>query len=388
MSPLRPLNCVGFLVLTLSGCNLIAPAAAPRSLPSSATKAREARDKDLAELRAGTLQSVALTTRPSSEALCPGAKVQLAASASILVRSGQTRSVQTRDHVALSEWYGVMKAEDQAKTDAALDSGYDFSLFEVTSEQGTSEVDGIFTAEADARASAAHGFVIRVSSAHPGGASSALTLKPTYECVKSARLSGGDAAEGADAGSVACGHGRNGADSGRHQVAVTYVKTPFYPKLLAVRSVDDGNGMLTLARVDAPLRLLATGQAGGDGGSSSCSGQGGAGGRGGRGAELDIFVDARYPEIAKLIAADVAGGAGGAGGQPNGMPQGEPGDVGPNGHVTVSLAPVAKSFEGLDGISLLADPPVPADADSSRALTTKKPTTKKPKPKRSKKIVN
>jgi hypothetical protein len=149
------------------------------------------------------------------------------------------------------------------------------------------------------------------------------------------------------------GRGGRGRDGGTVRAYVTIVSTKYYPRLLAVIANDN----FFLAPVDRSLELGAVGGQGGTGGNGGAGGHGGdqptesreiieegnkitvnfgvggagnggngayggPGGGGGNGGTVDVIIDSRFPELARLIKTDVRGGAGGYGGAGGGAGDG------------------------------------------------------------------
>jgi hypothetical protein len=291
----------------------------------------------------------------------------------------------------------------------------DFGNFEFTSGQGTFDEFGWFHPRPDILATVDRGFEIRTAFRHrPDVFTETRVYEPDYSCVRTAGGTGAVGPSGRDGASGTYGaggddHGR-GAPGGpggsggpggpgqpgpRVQAYATYVRTRFYPRLIAVR-LDGEVRDLVLAPADQPLLLTARGGPGGAGGSGGrggnggdggrgrpgrpggaggAGGNGGAGGDGGPGGTLELVYDGRFPELGQLIGLDVAGGdpgtagpggSGGTGGDGgrgrdgarNG-PGGPGGPAGSDGHEgrpgpagTTRLRPgaVTERFRGLPGI--------------------------------------
>jgi hypothetical protein len=218
---------------------------------------------------------------------------------------------------------------------------------------------------------------------------SSLELPPTYDCIKSVGARGGG---GRPAAAGALGPSLT--------AYVTFVETPFYRRLIAVRLTGDVSG-LSLAPADRSLILHATGGAGGNGitGSSghtgTCGrsrssardgtdgGPGGDAGPGGPGGHITVIIDQNFPELQELLFVNANGGSGGWGGSggsggdkgksydednkycgrsgSNGS-SGQPGRRGSDGTTSVHLGDVSDAFSVLgtaEGVAQVVH--VPAD---------------------------
>jgi hypothetical protein len=251
----------------------------------------------------------------------------------------------------------------------------DFANFLFTSGQGSFDEFGVFRPSGDVLATADRGFEIQtVLRSRPDRFTDVRRYEPDYACVRSAggigapgrggsSGSGGswgaDGPEGASgAAGAAGGPGEPGGPGGpgpRLQAFATFVRTRFYPRLLAVR-IEGAVRDLVLALPDQPFVVIAQGGPGGSGGVGGKGGKGGEGGRGrpersggaggpggpggsggpggdgGPGGAVELIYDGRFPEIGRLLQADVAGGApGAAGGGGDGGDGGEGGRAGRDG---------------------------------------------------------
>ncbi|MGH7267627.1 MAG: hypothetical protein ACREMB_22645, partial [Candidatus Rokuibacteriota bacterium] len=174
----------------------------------------------------------------------------------------------------------------------------DFGNFQFTSGQGTFDELGWFHPEADMLATAERGFEIRTAFRHrPDVFTETLVYGPDYSCVRTAGgmgavgPSGRDGAGGTYGADGEYGRGAPGGPGGsgvpggpgqpgpRLRAYATYVRTRFYPRLIALR-IDGGISDLVLAPADQGLVLMARGGLGGPGGSGGPGGNGGDGGRG------------------------------------------------------------------------------------------------------------
>jgi len=156
------------------------------------------------------------------------------------------------------------------------------------------------------------------------------------------------------------------------------VKTPFYDKLIAVRISGDFEDFV-LVPEGQPFSVRAPGgrggsdgrggsgghggyggsapYVGGPGGQGGSGGSGGVGANGGAGGSIDLVVDSRFPDLARLITLDAPGGEGGApgsageGGQggTGGAGTGQSGKKGPDGAAGAHGAPGSGGRRGPDG---------------------------------------
>ena len=242
----------------------------------------------------------------------------------------------------------------------------DFSEFAFDSPLGSFDDDGFFTPNKDLRASAGKELAIKaVYRARLDKFSFDLTFKPDYACIRSAPFGGTKGAAGSSGASGSAGQpgryggssaggnggpggpggrggqGADGGDGPKLQVFATFVKTPYYPKLLAIRIRGERDDLL-LAPADQPFVIDAVGGPGGDGGQGSSGGPGGSGGagtpagdggnggsggdggnggKGGHGGDIEIIFDPAYPELANLVQGNAAGGKAGSPGGGGGAGQ-------------------------------------------------------------------
>jgi hypothetical protein len=298
----------------------------------------------------------------------------------------------------------------------------DFGNFEFTSPHGTFDEYGFFRPVGDMLPSVEGGFTLRtVLRNRSVPFSETRGYPPDYSCIRTAGGAGppGDAGGSGRDGSTGYigregaagepgGPGEPGDPGGpggagpRLRAFATYVRTRFYPRLIAVR-VEGPVRDLVLAVADRELVLLAVGGPGGPGGAGGRGGSGGDGGRGrpgrnggsggiggsggsggpggdgGPGGVLEVVYDGRFPDLGRLLRLDVSGGPGGPGGaggsggnggdggsggrdggrQGRGGPGGSAGSVGSAGRPgppgTARLRPgaVTEQFRGLPGIQPL-----------------------------------
>jgi hypothetical protein len=336
---------------------------------------------DTVDLRRATIRRMNVTLRKPTQTICPREQVQLDVAMTAVPEGG-------KEEKTYETWAGrgAVNKNDHL----------DFSDFAFQSDQGQFDKDGWLAPLQALTATAGHEIVVHVVyNPSPLIFSSTYKWKPDYACITSASaagqagVAGGVGKDGApgkpgDAGGVmnAGGDGRDGAVGGvgmegtaggpgpKVRVAVTYVKTPFYDKLVGVRLVGGITDMLLLHPGQAfvihanggpggaggtggkggPAGDGAAGNPGGQGGNGGVGGTGGRGGNGGAGGTIDLVYDPHFPELATAVTFDVAGGAGGAGGA-----AGSSGERGMGGK---GLAPQnspsgssdgAKGHHGIDG---------------------------------------
>lgn len=286
---------------------------------------------------------------------------------------------------------------------------FDVHQLHLSSPQGAFDREGLFHPDADAMTSVRTGFVFFARP--PRGPALSVRYPPTYECGGIVGTDGARGSEGrvGDEGVSGAtpnlslhggpgGRGGEGARGPRINVALTWVRTPDYTKLLAARAEGEGvvGSGLSLVAPGGSLRIQARGGPGGRGGRGGegtrgwsdgepggIGGQGGAGGDGGPGGEVEVLLDDRFAdELETLVVIDVRGGAAGEGGlgglggpgaegrpvrngrgrvvarEPAGAPgpegaRGSIGRDGPGGASHVSAAPsaaVLARFQGLGAI--------------------------------------
>lgn len=350
------------------------------------------------DLREARITAVELAPASGDPRICPGTDVPFTLDVDAVL-PGETRELRLR---AQRRFYD--------------DWLFDPREMHVTSPDGVVGDDLVLHTSVNPLISATHGFLLNVRS--PSGPSFGLRYMPSYDCVKSLGHQGRGGPRGCDGD-----HGRSAMTEDGGQVGetgstgggggagptvtmfATYVRTPYYPKLLAVVA-EDGPEAFALANPGASLVLEARGGAGGEGGRGGdggngvvratciehgrrgkCStwhsylpgrgGFGGEGGTGGAGGQLVLHVDARFPDIAHAVVVDVNGGDGGPGGSggeggdpgysyayspgasdhessqgPAGAP-GVQGKQGPHGTATIVYDDVRPRFDGRPGITVL-----------------------------------
>ncbi len=355
------------LVLTLGGCSFF------RNLAGTNT----------VDLSKADVKTMAVDIRKDRKTICPREPVQMAVFAEVVLEGdAKVKKLET--------WAG----HDGANKNDKLD----FPDFAFHSEQGAFDKDGWFSPSASILATIDKEFEIKsVYKRRPDQFSFTTKYKPDYQCINGASREGasGPSGQSGDAGKSGTsgqsgstssaggagtaggiggqgGDGGNGAAGAKLVVYVTMVKTPFYDKLVAVKIGGDLDDFL-LAPIDHPLVIRAGGGSGGaggngghggsggSGGSGNPVGQGGAGGQGGSGGkggiggaggQIDLVIDARFPELANAVKLDVSGGAGGSPGAAGGAGSGGSGGSGqtPSG-ATSSVPTGTRGGDGSQGSS-------------------------------------
>ncbi len=307
---------------------------------------RQLAGSNTVDLEKAEVRSMAVDVRKPQKTICPREDVQMAVFAEIALEGEkQAKPFET--------WQGRGSVNKNDKID--------FTEFAFNSAEGQIDPDGWFTPNPSVLATAGREFSIKtVYKRRPDKFTFTTTYKPDYACIKAAGKSGGGGASGGSGASgkegaqgqsgsdkAAGGPGGDGGNGGpggngssgqpgpKLTVFATLVKTPFYDKLVALRIGGDLDDLL-LVPIDQPIVLRAAGGPGGQGGSGGhgghggrggggnpggqggnggAGGNGGNGGNGGPGGAIEVVVDARFPEIARALKLDVAGGSpGGAGG--------------------------------------------------------------------------
>jgi len=338
---------------------------------------------DTVDLKKAQVASMSVDLRRQQKTICPREPVQMAVFAKVTLEGDKAaKDIET--------WQGKHGANKNDKME--------FADFAFHSEQGSFDEDGWFAPNPNLLATASKEFEIKsVFRQRPDKFSFSTTYKPDYSCIKQAGKSGvsgqegrggpsGESgksgSEGAQGGSGSPGgQGGNGSDGqpGPHLTAyATMVKTPFYEKLVAVRISGDYEDFV-LVPDGQPFSLRAPGGSGGSGGHGGSGGRGGSGGsapyaggsggqgsnggsggmgaNGGAGGSIDLVVDSRYPDLAKIITLDAPGGeagapgAAGSGGQAGsgGSGTGQGGKRGPDGAAGAQGAPGSGGRRGPDG---------------------------------------
>jgi hypothetical protein len=351
-------------------------------------------------LEGADVQRMEADIRRPVKAICPREPVQMWVTV-------DARLPDRTDVSRLETWVG----DHRARRNGALD----FGNFVFTSGQGAVDEFGWFLPHRDMLLSAERGFEIRTALRfRPEAHGQSRAYPPDYRCVRTAGGlappgrsgdAGASGSRGANGGEEQAGwrgdpghhgeEGEPGPPGPRLQAYATYVRTPFFERLVAVR-IEGTLPDLVLAPSDQELLLLARGGPGGSGGAGGPGGGGGDGGRGrpgrpggpgapggnggpggdgGPGGALDLVYDGRFPDLARLIRLDAGGGPGGPGGAggrggtggsggrgrdgarngrdgpsgPDGS-DGYAGRAGPPGTARVRPGAVTERFRGLPGI--------------------------------------
>jgi hypothetical protein len=332
---------VGLALLALAGC------AAYRQLAGT----------DTVSLEQAEVLRMEVDIRRAVKAICPRQPVQMWVTVDAKLPGQPAVS-------RLETWEGGPETRRNGKLD--------FTNFEFTSAQGTFDEFGFLRPVGDVLATVEGGFAIRTAFRY-GAARFTETrgYPPDYSCIRSAGAAGEPGppgrpgSEGPSSYAIHDGvdgrpgdPGRPGGPGGpgrpgpRIQAFVTYARTRFYPRLIAVRIEGDVRD-LVLAVPDQVFVLQAVGGPGGPGGAGGKGGNGANGGRGrpgrngasggpggpgasggdggdgGRGGVIEVVYDVRFPELGRLLQLDVSGGPGGPGGP--GGDGGSGGDGGPGG---------------------------------------------------------
>jgi hypothetical protein len=325
--------------------------------------------------------TVGLRKDMQAQTICPREQTQLVVAMTVVPEGGSTEKTY--------ETYAGRGAVNK-------NDHLEFTPFAFESEQGKFDAEGWFAPIQSVAATAGKEFVVRATyTLNPTVYSYTYKWKPDYACITAtgsageAGFAGGPGGQGApgrpgDGGGVMSsgGDGQDGAkgitggdgSSGglgpKILAEATYVKTPFYDKLIAIKLIGGVNDLLFVVP-GRPFVIHANGgpggsggvggkggtggpgaagNPGGHGGIGGTGGTGGKGGNGGAGGTIDLLYDARFPDLATAITLDVAGGQGASGGK--GGPGGEPGPGGKGmAPVNSPQVPVdgAKGHEGNDG---------------------------------------
>ena len=321
---------------------------------AACTAYRQLVGEDTVSLQHAEVLRMAVDLRRPVQKICPCEPVQMW----VIV---DARLPDQPSATRLETWEGDPGARRNGKLD--------FGNFAFTSGQGSFDAFGWFRPYGDVLATVERGFEIRtVLRDRPERFTETRLYEPDYACIRTAggigpsgrsgsSGSGGsygpDGSEGSSGAAGASGGsgepGGPGAPGPRLQAFATYVRTRFYPRLLAVR-IEGAVSDLVLAPPDQPFVLVARGGAGGHGGAGGRGGNGGDGGRGrpersggpggpggpggsgapggdgGPGGFIELIYDGRFPDLGRLVQLDAAGGPPGAGG-----PGGNGGDGGDGG---------------------------------------------------------
>lgn len=279
-----------------------------------------------------------------------------------------------------------------------------FESFDFATEGGEVDENGYFHPSPDMLATAGGYKIGTKYKEKPDSLTSDKAYVPTYDCVVAGGMSAssgqsgpggatGESGASGDSGSSekaggpggtggAGGQGPNGGDgaSGPSLTAyATLVSTEHHDSLVLLRIEGDTTDTL-LFDPKSSFVLGArggmggaggpggsggsggrggSGYLGGDGGAGGPGGSGGLGGNGGAGGKIEFFYDSRYPELANVVALDVAGGGGGNGGSTGsggsagsgGSGQGEGSQAGPAGAAGPSGVEGSTGSAGSDGLA-------------------------------------
>ncbi len=257
-------------------------------LGSGCAVLRSLAGKNTLDLEGADVRSMGVDIRKEQKTICPRERVQMAVFADVVFPGeAQVKKVET--------WRGNENRNGKL----------DFSEFAFHSDQGQFDDAGFFAPNHDLLATVGKEFEIKsVFRRRPDKFSFSTTYKPDYRCIHEAGESGRGGSEGqsgqagttGDSGQSGSstsaggqgGDGRPGASGGnggqgsagpKIVAYVTFVKTAFYDKLVAVRIEGAGSDFL-LAHPEGSLVILATGGPGGGGGDGGRGGDGGSGGSG------------------------------------------------------------------------------------------------------------
>jgi hypothetical protein len=322
-------------------------------------------------LDGANIESVGVDIRKKQKTICPRQRVQMA----VFMKAKLKGENKFTD---LETWQG--------KTDANKNGKLEFNEFAFHSEQGTFDDHGWFSPSTNLLTTVSTEFQLKtVYKRRPDKFSLDTTYKPDYECIKGggqsgrpgtsgsygapgqSGQSGSNGSQGTDGNSGGSGgEGGDGGDGPQIQAYLSYVKTPFYDKLIAIRLDGDVKDFL-LIMPEAKFILTAQGGHGGNGGpggrgggggnggsgnppgrggNGGAGGPGGKGGKGGKGGHVEVFFPEKYPELAKALLVNVAGGTGGL-----------PGLAGTGGRGGAGGTGVRGESTGSGGSSLRTTPP-------------------------------
>lgn len=354
------ISVVAFVACAASGCKLF----------------RRMAGKDTIMLDEYEVQTMAVDIRKEMKTICPLETTQMAVfvTATHPDEPGVVQNLET--------WYGRGRHNDTL----------DFGNFAFHSPQGQFDEAGNFQPSGGVAPTIAQEFELDiVLKKRPDKFSFHVNYKPDYRCVTGSshdgasgmpgndgmpgnagmtgayggEQPGGDGTDGGSGGPG--GDGQPGQDGDQVRLWATFVRTPFYDKLLAIKGQAMSGEFLLLAHPEQSLVFSANGGAGGSGGSGGSGGRGGDGGsgkpggaagnggmgssggnggRGGNGGSVELVFDSRFPEIQGMVQLSAAAGPGGYGG--NGGAGGSAGIAGTNG---------AQGTRGQDGTSGQSGPP-------------------------------
>jgi hypothetical protein len=374
------------------------------------------------DLSRATLRRMEVSLRKADQTLCPREQTQLAIFMTALMEGA-------KEPQTFETYVGRGAVNKNDRLDFAS-FGFEPQLAKVDSEGWIAPIEAL-------PATAGHEISVRVTyNPSPTVYSSVYKWKPDYYCITAAGIAGQDGLPGGpgkegnpgkvgDGGGVMSsggdgqdgtlgavgGEGAPGSVGPKVRAVVTYVKTPFYDKLVGIR-LTGGINDFVMVHPGRSFALHANGgkggpggpggkggaggngaagNPGGHGGNGARGGTGGRGGAGGAGGTIELVYDARFPELAQVLTLDVSGGHGGAGGTGGGggaggaggkgiAPQnspstapdgakgrladdgapGAPGMLGGNGTTSVHAGPIGDAFAGLADITVVAGGGAPA----------------------------
>lgn len=356
--------------------------------------------RDTVDLEKADVRAMGVDIRKAQKTICPRERVQMAVFADVVLQGKEgLRKFET--------WEGGPNANRNGKLD--------FADFAFASDAGSFDPDGWFTPHPSLLATAAREMEITTAyRRRPDKFTFKTSYKPDYDCIKEQGKDGppgiagapGSAGTRGTAGSTGAtttsyqpastpggmshtttqqgpggnggnggpgGPGSNGTNGGagpRFAVWVTFVKTPFYDKLVAAVIEGDVTDVL-LFPPETVLQLHANGGRGGAGGpggkggeggpggsgnppgspgQKGADGRGGNGGNGGAGGSIEITFDARFAaELRAVLNAQANGGAPGPGGAGGGIS----GQLGAPGRVERLEGDVRERFAGFEGVTVL-----------------------------------
>ncbi len=397
--------------------------------------------KNSVDLSEAKMEKMSASLRQDDQTtICPRERVQLVIAADVLLKGD--------DKPKHLETYA-------GGTGANKNDKMEFSDFMFTSNLGQFDENGFLTPNQDVLASAGKEVeIVTAFKREPAKFATTHKYKPSYGCIKGIGAGGASGQDGqiGETGSGGSngeyggadrvgGQGTNGGQgnpggsgadgaAGPSVVAyATYVKTPFYDKLVAIKMSGDAEDFI-LVNVGQAVTIYANGGdggaggsggpggaggsggsgfSGGNGGGGGAGGNGGSGGRGGPGGNIELVFDVNHPELAGQIKLDAGGGEagpmgasgeGGSGGSAGTATEqggtagtkgtdgpvgahGSAGQAGADGRVNTHAGNVGAKFAGLtNGVELLdapsaapIDPPLEDAAPKGKKKHHKKPST-------------
>ena len=333
---------------------------------------RKMAGRDTIDLAEYEVTAMSVDIRKEQKTICPLEGTQMA----VFVKAKDPED--TAKTLDLETWQGGAGTRRNGKLD--------FSNFAFHSEQGTFDEHGTLHPSGGVLTTVAREFEIDyVLKKQPDKFSFKMNYKPDYRCVSGSRHDGtmggsgmsgqagaagmagsyggeaigGNGTDGGDGG--AGGDGQPGQDGEDLELWATFVKTPFYDRLLMVRGRAVSGEFFLLSHPEQTLVFSVDGGAGGSGGSGGGGGSGGSGGTGkpggnggsggngaaggnggigGNGGSVKLAFDGRFPEIQGMITLTAGGGPGGA-----------PGSGGYGGSAGMSGTGGVSGQRGTDGMS-------------------------------------